>query len=69
MEVQKFEDRGADVEAAFGMLVDIISSATEILMKFVLYIHTAEHSDILVNHNSYSSCKYMNTPTIFDNYT
>jgi hypothetical protein len=49
---------GTDVEAAFAMSVDIISSATEILIKLVLYIHAAEHSDILANHYSFLASKF-----------
>jgi hypothetical protein len=44
---------GADVEAVFARMIDIISSATEIVMKLVLYIHRAEHSDTLANYYSF----------------
>jgi hypothetical protein len=48
----------ADVEAAFARIVDIISSATEIVMKLVLYTHRAEHSDILANYYSFLASKF-----------
>jgi hypothetical protein len=41
---------GTNVEMAFARMVDIISSATEVVMKLVLYIHRAEHSNILAKY-------------------
>jgi hypothetical protein len=59
MGVRKFEDRGrCNVEAAFARMVDIISSATAIAMKLVLYIHRAEHSDILSKYYSFLASKF-----------
>jgi hypothetical protein len=49
---------GADVEAAFSRMVDITSYATEIVMKLVLYIHRAEHRDILANYYSFLASKF-----------
>jgi hypothetical protein len=49
---------GADVEAAFARMVDINSSVTEIVMKLVLYIHRAEHSDILANYYLFLASKF-----------
>jgi hypothetical protein len=42
---------GADVEAAFSRMVDIISSA--MYRDCTLYIHRAENSDILANYYSF----------------
>jgi hypothetical protein len=50
---------GADVEAYISMNVDIISFAEEIVMKLVLYVHRAEHSDIQANCHSFLASKFV----------
>ena len=48
----------ADIDTAITKEVGIVSSATEIVMKLVLYIHRAEHSDIEANHYSFLASNF-----------